>query len=67
MALDGEVDDTPLAPAPGQVLQIMRIVQEALANALRHARASELRVHATKQGTRVELRVPGHAGAAAPH
>jgi signal transduction histidine kinase len=78
MTLGWEVDDTPVAPAPGQVLQIMRIVQEALANALRHARASELRlrlqvhggalcIEVSDNGRGLSLPADPPPGAAPPH
>ena len=78
MTLGWEVDDTPVAPAPGQVLQIMRIVQEALANALRHARASELRLRLQVHGGALCIEVSDNGrglslpanpppGAAPPH
>lgn len=44
ITLDWQVADTPAPMAPDTVLQMLRVVQEAFANALKHARATSLRV-----------------------
>lgn len=46
IALDWQVAQGIALPAPGSTLQLLRIVQEALTNALKHAGASRLRVAA---------------------
>nr|WP_279343776.1 ATP-binding protein [Variovorax terrae] len=57
VALAWEVDETPVAASTGQVLQIMRIVQEALANALRHAQARRLRLRLEVAGGALAVEV----------
>lgn len=44
--IEWDVDDVPPLPdlSPHRVLQILRIVQEAISNALRHARATKLTI-----------------------
>ncbi len=39
-----QIDDAPLALPPGIVLQLLRILQEAATNTLKHAGASEMRI-----------------------
>ncbi|MBK0391293.1 sensor histidine kinase [Ramlibacter algicola] len=48
--LDWEVQDGVRMSSPGQVLQVLRIVQEALTNALRHASARRLRLFCGNDG-----------------
>jgi signal transduction histidine kinase len=49
-------------PAPGSVLQVLRIVQEAVTNVLRHAGASRLRVCARAQANELVLEVEDDGG-----
>jgi signal transduction histidine kinase len=46
IALDWQAHRGVGLPAPGSVLQVLRIVQEAVTNVLKHARASKLRIAA---------------------
>ncbi|MES2973442.1 MAG: ATP-binding protein [Pseudomonadota bacterium] len=58
ITLDWQVEDTPAPMAPDTVLQMLRVVQEAFANALKHARATRLRVSAGERpggGLRLEI------------
>ncbi len=50
IALDWQVARGIALPAPGSTLRLLRIVQEALTNALKHAGASRLRVSARDDG-----------------
>ena len=43
--------------APGQILQVYRLVQEAVSNALRHGRATQVRIAFRAPPGRVELRI----------
>jgi len=51
------MDDLPSLPwlGPPQALQLIRIVQEALTNVLKHAAASTLRISAHRNGTYIEV------------
>jgi signal transduction histidine kinase len=65
-----ELPDEVLAIAPHDALQILHIVQEALTNVLKHARASRVTVSVRLEGGVLALDVqddgPGPADAAAP-
>ena len=52
-----EVPNTVLAIAPHDALQLLRIVQEALTNVLKHARASRVQVSLRQMADRLELAV----------
>ena len=55
--LEWDMDDLPSLPwlGPPQALQLIRIVQEALTNVLKHAAASTLRISAHRNGTYIEV------------
>ncbi|MBC7436605.1 MAG: ATP-binding protein [Bdellovibrionales bacterium] len=58
ITLDWQVADTPVQLTPDALLQILRIVQEAFANALKHAGATQIRVSVGLRegaGLRVEI------------
>lgn len=74
LALEWEVDDLPPLHwlTPAAALQVLRIVQEALANVIKHARARRLSmaVRAETSGVRVLIEDDGvgfDATASAPH
>jgi len=50
--VDWKVEEVPTPPGfgPEKALQVMRIVQEAIANVLKHAGATQLRVRTTVEG-----------------
>jgi signal transduction histidine kinase len=52
-----EVSGDPIGLAPGLELNAYRIIQEALTNSLKHARASEVRVHVSYTPGAVELEI----------
>lgn len=60
--LDWSLDDAlvDLALPPDAVLQIMRILQEAVINAVKHARTSRIRVEALARSQGMQLRVCDH-------
>ncbi len=71
IALEWQVARGIALPAPGSVLQLLRIVQEALTNALRHAGASRLRLAARDEAGWLVLEVEDNGrgfdqGATAP-
>jgi signal transduction histidine kinase len=55
--LDWRVQDLPPLAwlGPSEALQVMRIVQEALANVVKHARARRVQLTAARVGEQVEL------------
>ncbi len=55
--LDWRVQDLPPLAwlGPSEALQVMRIVQEALANVVKHARARRVRLTAEQVGEQIEL------------
>ena len=57
MALDWQAHRSVGLPAPGSVLQVLRFVQEAVTNVLKHARASRLRVSARTEAGELVLEV----------
>lgn len=59
MALDWSMGDLPTLGwlGPSQALQVMRVVQEALANAVKHAHASRVRIEASHDHGMVHVRV----------
>lgn len=59
LVLEWQVDDLPLLPwlDPTAALQVLRIVQEALTNVLKHARARTVRIEMRKEDDRVEVNV----------
>jgi signal transduction histidine kinase len=64
-----EVDDGLPAMSPGAVLQVLRVVQEAITNVLKHARATGLRIAAQglpDGGLRLEVEDDGQGCALAP-
>lgn len=66
--VDWQVDEAVTVATPGHVLQVLRVVQEALTNVLKHARASRLRLSvaaAAGGGLQVEVADDG-TGLAGP-
>ncbi|MFC5495926.1 sensor histidine kinase [Caenimonas terrae] len=57
IALDWQAQREIGLPAPGSVLQVLRIVQEAVTNVLRHAGASRLHVRARAEAGELVLEV----------
>jgi signal transduction histidine kinase len=57
IALDWQAHRRVVLPAPGSVLQVLRIVQEAVSNVLKHAGASRLRVCARAEAGDLVLEV----------
>ncbi|MCW7538859.1 sensor histidine kinase [Aquabacterium sp. A7-Y] len=57
LQLEWQVDDLPMLPwlDPTAALQVLRIVQEALTNILKHARARNVRIALSKAGDQVEV------------
>ncbi|AKJ26920.1 sensor histidine kinase [Caldimonas brevitalea] len=57
LQLEWQVDDLPPLPwlDPTAALQVLRIVQEALTNILKHARARKVRIALRKAGQQVEV------------
>jgi signal transduction histidine kinase len=57
IALDWQVQELPTLPwlDPSSALHILRIVQESIANILRHTRATTIRVHTARQGDTVQV------------
>jgi signal transduction histidine kinase len=71
VALRWDMDDLPTLEwlDPSLALDLSRLVQEAIANALNHARATELQLAARQSGEEVELliRDNGRGFAGTPH
>lgn len=65
LTLAWDVDDVPELPGlgPAQALDILRIVQEAATNAMKHARAGRLRVSVSTEAGAITLAIcdDGHA------
>lgn len=59
LVLEWHVDDLPQLPwlDPTAALQVLRIVQEALTNVLKHARAHTVRIEMRKEDDRVEVNI----------
>lgn len=57
IALHWDVEDCASLPSGRPALQVLRIVQEAITNVLKHAGASELRFSCRQSGGELELRV----------
>lgn len=57
IALHWEVDDAASLPSGRPALQVLRIVQEAITNVLKHAGASELRFSCRREGDALVLRI----------
>lgn len=59
LVLEWQVDDLPQLPwlDPTAALQVLRIVQEALTNVLKHARAHTVRIEMRKEDDRVEVNI----------
>lgn len=57
IALHWDVDDAARLPSGRPALQVLRIVQEAVTNVLKHARATELRVACRCEGDALVLRI----------
>ncbi len=57
VTLQWQVEELPVIEhlSPHSVLQIMRIIQEAIANVLKHANASNIVLHGTHMGDRVSI------------
>jgi signal transduction histidine kinase len=57
IGLDWDMQDLPPLSwlGPPQALQLMRIVQEVLTNALKHARASRMQISARRSGVFIEV------------
>lgn len=68
LTLDWAVADVPQLPAlgPAQALDVLRIVQEAATNAMKHARATRLRVAVSADTDHVELAICDDGAAFAP-
>jgi signal transduction histidine kinase len=62
IALDWQAHRRVGLPAPGSVLQVLRIVQEAVTNVLKHAGASRLRVCARSEAGELVLEVEDDGG-----
>lgn len=57
IALEWEVEDGVAAPTAGAALQILRIVQEAVSNVLKHAGAARIRLECRREGDALVLRI----------
>jgi signal transduction histidine kinase len=59
LVLEWHVDDLPQLPwlDPTAALQVLRIVQEALTNVLKHSRAHTVRIEMRKEDDRVEVNI----------
>jgi signal transduction histidine kinase len=70
LALQWDVADDVGLPTPGANLQVLRIVQEAVTNVLKHAGAARLQLSCHREGAELVLRVAddgrGMAAAAGP-
>ncbi|MCG2593542.1 ATP-binding protein [Ramlibacter sp. XY19] len=66
IALDWEVQDDLSLPAAGAGLQVLRIVQEAVGNAVKHAAATRLRVSLLAEGNSLLLQVADNGRGIAP-
>lgn len=55
--LEWDVDETAALPSPGASLQVLRIVQEAVTNVLKHAGATRLRLSFGRGGGGLMLRI----------
>ena len=66
IALDWQADRRAGLPARGSVLQVLRIVQEAVTNVLKHAGASRLRVRTLSQADELVLEVEDNGSGIAP-
>jgi signal transduction histidine kinase len=66
IALDWQAHRQVVLPGPGSVLQVLRIVQEAVTNVLRHSRATRLRICARAEGGQLVLEVEDNGGGIAP-
>ncbi|WP_427912956.1 sensor histidine kinase [Ramlibacter sp. MMS24-I3-19] len=67
IALQWDVDDAVNIPSGISVLQILRIVQEAVANVLKHAEATLLHVSCRLEEERLVLRIADNGHGAAGH
>ena len=66
IVLDWQAHRQVVLPSPGSVLQVLRIVQEAVTNVLRHAGASRLRICARADAGELVLEVEDDGGGIAP-
>jgi signal transduction histidine kinase len=66
IALDWEVQEDLLLPAAGAGLQVLRIVQEAVGNAVKHAGATRLHVRLVAEGNSLLLQVGDDGRGIAP-